>query len=139
MVDITRPSTWTRFEPKRCSGCEGHCCKLHVDATLDDLRRMGCVADTEAMTSPKKIAKKLRDQKIIQSYNPNARTFRLAQRENLECVFLNSETKLCTIYERRPNVCRDFPDVGPRPGWCPASKKTSGTPQSDPVTAGAGR
>lgn len=28
------------------------------------------------------------------------------------CRFLNLETRGCTIYEGRPNICREFPGVG---------------------------
>jgi Fe-S-cluster containining protein len=32
----------------------------------------------------------------------------LEQHGNGACVALDSATRLCTIYERRPQVCRDF-------------------------------
>jgi uncharacterized protein len=30
------------------------------------------------------------------------------QRGDGSCIALDPETQLCTIYERRPQVCRDF-------------------------------
>ncbi|MFO6335145.1 YkgJ family cysteine cluster protein, partial [Pseudomonas aeruginosa] len=31
---------------------------------------------------------------------------------------LDRKTRLCTIYARRPDTCRNHPRIGPRPGYC---------------------
>ena len=123
MVDIDRPSTWTKFKPSLCSGCHGNCCKLHVDAKVPDLVRMGLLSDDEALWSAKKIARKLESQKLIQGYRASTMKFTIAQRPNQDCIFLDESSRLCTIYDIRPDVCRNFPEVGPRPGWCPSERK----------------
>ena len=33
----------------------------------------------------------------------------IREKENFDCIFLNDETKRCTIYPVRPEQCRDFP------------------------------
>jgi uncharacterized protein len=41
------------------------------------------------------------------------------QRHGRDCIYLGADRR-CTVYEKRPEVCRQFPRIGPRPGWCPA-------------------
>jgi len=94
-----------------------------VDARVPDLVRLGLLTEDEALWSAKKIARKLEGMKMIQSYRASTMKFTLAQRINHDCVFLDETTRLCTVYENRPDVCRKFPEVGPRPGWCPESRK----------------
>ncbi|MEK6624736.1 MAG: YkgJ family cysteine cluster protein, partial [Bdellovibrionota bacterium] len=36
--------------------------------------------------------------------------------------YLNEERR-CSIYERRPETCRNHPKIGPRPNFCPYQKK----------------
>ncbi|MFX8585764.1 YkgJ family cysteine cluster protein, partial [Acinetobacter baumannii] len=63
------------------------------------------------------------------------RTFRAAtgfylleQKTNGDCRFLG-EDRRCTVYEARPDTCRDFPlRVGPRIGFCPYRKTGTPTP-----------
>ena len=38
----------------------------------------------------------------------------LKRKENGSCIFLNDETKLCTIYDNRPQICRDFNPSHPK-------------------------
>ncbi len=123
MVDIDRPSTWTKFKPSLCEGCHGNCCKLHVEARVSDLVRMGLLTEDEALWSARKIARKLESKKMIQSYRASTMKFTLSQRVNNDCIFLDETSRLCSIYENRPDVCRQFPAVGPKPGWCPEGRK----------------
>ncbi|MEI6398326.1 MAG: YkgJ family cysteine cluster protein [Pseudomonadota bacterium] len=134
MVDIDRPSTWTKFEPSLCGGCHGNCCKLHVEAKVPDLVRMGLLSEGEALWSAKKIARKLESGKIIQSFTASTMKFTIAQRVNRDCIFLDERTRLCTIYDVRPDVCRNFPEVGPRPGWCPETRKGKSPAGCGPVS-----
>ena len=46
--------------------------------------------------------------------------FMLVQRVNDDYLFLHPQTRRCTVYEKRPDVCRQFPQtMGIRPGYCP--------------------
>lgn len=120
MADLDRPSTWVRFKPSMCNSCQSFCCRLPVDATIPDLIRMGVLSEDDAEESPRKIAKKLKD--IIVSFRASRMIFTLAQKANGDCLYLN-EQRQCSIYHNRPNVCRQFPQVGPRPDFCPYKKR----------------
>ncbi len=90
-----------------------------VRATLTDMKRMGLVDPLEAAGSLKRIARELKQAGIIEHYDPSQSLFTLAREANLDCVFLDAQTRRCTIYDVRPAVCRDYPQVGPKPGHCP--------------------
>lgn len=95
---------------------------MPVEITLSDLVRMGLADADPAMESPKKIAKRLQKERIIKSYRASSGLFMLMQKSNDDCLFMGDD-RLCTIYERRPEVCRAFPSIGPRPGFCPREDK----------------
>ncbi len=92
---------------------------MPVEVVLDDLIRLGLVSGDEAAGSVRKIAKSLIKEKIVVSYRQSSGLFMLSQKANRDCYFLDSKTRLCTVYEKRPDVCRKFPSIGPRPGYCP--------------------
>ncbi|MEK6773764.1 MAG: YkgJ family cysteine cluster protein [Bdellovibrionota bacterium] len=117
--DVDRPSTWKFYESGMCKGCWGGCCTMPVEVMLDDLVRLGLVSRDEAEGSIRKIAKRLIKEKIVVSYRQSTGLFMLSQKANRDCHFLDSKTRLCTVYEKRPGVCRKFPSIGPRPGYCP--------------------
>ena len=71
------------FLPDECQGCGG-CCYLVVE-----LEEGEQVPD---------------DRTTI--HEDGARV--LQQRDDYACVYLDPESRLCTIYEQRPQVCRDF-------------------------------
>lgn len=89
---------------------------------MADLVRLGLCTEDEAHGSLKKLFKRLRAEKWVSSYRAGTDLFILQQKANDDCPFLNSRTRLCTVYERRPDVCRKFPLIGPRPGFCPARR-----------------
>jgi Fe-S-cluster containining protein len=122
-VDTQRPSTWLKFQgPRMCDGCWAGCCTLPVEVSAADLIRLELIEEEEAAVSLKQVAKKLMKQKIVQGFSPRTQIFVLEQRYGRDCVFLGKD-RLCTVYEKRPEVCRKFPKIGPRPGFCPSLKK----------------
>lgn len=96
-----------------------------LEVTSEDLVRIGLCTEDEVRTSPKKVFKRLRKDKIVMSYRDGTGLFMMQQRANGDCQFLHPTTRLCTIYERRPGVCRKFPSIGPRPQFCPARPRCS--------------
>jgi Fe-S-cluster containining protein len=47
-------------------------------------------------------------------------------RPNGDCLFLDATTRLCSVYAKRPQLCRDFPmKKGNRHGYCPSIRKGS--------------
>lgn len=100
---------------------------MPVEVRGSDLVRLGVCSQDELEISAKKLAKRLQKEKIVSSFRQNegagTEVFMLAARPNGDCVFLHEKTRLCTKYEVRPQVCRDFPRIGPKPGFCPKKKK----------------
>lgn len=93
---------------------------MPVEVRLKDLIRLGLTTEDEAENSIKKLAKRLKKEGVISSYREGTDFFMLTQKANEDCYFLDSKTRRCTVYENRPDTCRDFPaKVGPRVGWCP--------------------
>ncbi|MGK5087170.1 YkgJ family cysteine cluster protein [Bdellovibrionota bacterium FG-2] len=122
--DAQRPSTWVKHRRPLCDGCLSGCCTLPVEASASDLIRLGWILEEEAAESLKAVSKKLLKQRLIQAYSQKSQLFVLAQKANDDCIHLD-KNRLCTVYEKRPEVCRKFPSIGPRPGFCPARKKPS--------------
>ncbi len=122
-TDKDRPSTWLKYRDGLCRGCFGSCCTMPVEVIASDLLRLGLVSEDEILGSKKKLSKRLMKEKIISSYREATGAFMLSARPNGDCYYLDATTRLCTVYEKRPGVCRKFPEIGPRPGFCPSKKK----------------
>jgi Fe-S-cluster containining protein len=122
-IDAQRPSTWVKYKAGLCNGCVAGCCTLPVEVSAADLIRLELITEEEASESLKKVAKKLLKEKWIQAFNARSGIFILDQRYGEDCVFLGRKDRLCTVYEKRPEVCRQFPKIGPRPGYCPGRRK----------------
>ncbi|MGB1249394.1 MAG: YkgJ family cysteine cluster protein [Candidatus Promineifilaceae bacterium] len=123
-VDVNEPDTWVKYRKGLCRDCTGACCSLPVEAKLSDLVRMELVDPFEAeVTEPKKIAKRLLKSGAIQHFSAKSKKYTLAQRANNDCFYLDQSTRRCTIYAKRPNVCREHPRVGPRAGFCAYQQK----------------
>jgi Fe-S-cluster containining protein len=96
---------------------------MPVEVRLSDLIRLGLVGEDEAAGSMRKLAKRLIKEGSVSSYRQGTDLFMLTQKANRDCLFLDEKTRLCKVYEKRPDVCRQFPAIGPRPGYCPGSRK----------------
>lgn len=97
---------------------------MPVEVKASDLVRLGVTGVDELQNSIKKTAKRLKKDGIISSYREGTEFFMLTQRPNGDCLFLDERTRLCKVYEKRPETCRNFPvKVGPKLGFCPAEQK----------------
>jgi Fe-S-cluster containining protein len=105
-----------------CDGCWSGCCTLPVEVSAADLIRLGLVTEFEAAGGLKAVAKRLLKEKVIQAFQARSQLFILEQRNGRDCIYLD-KNRLCTVYEKRPEVCRQFPKIGPRPGFCPQLDK----------------
>jgi Fe-S-cluster containining protein len=123
VIDAQRPSTWLAYRKGLCEGCWSGCCTLPVEVNANDLIRLELITEEEAAISLKQVAKKLMKQKVIQAYQQKSQLFVLEQRNGRDCIYLDKDRR-CTVYEKRPEVCRKFPKIGPRPGFCPARRKS---------------
>ncbi|MEO5970919.1 MAG: YkgJ family cysteine cluster protein [Bdellovibrionia bacterium] len=121
-VQIQQPETWLKFRKGMCDGCWSGCCTLPVEVSVPDLIRLELITEDEAAVSLKKVAKKLSKQKVIQAFQAKSQLFVLAQKGGRDCLYLDHNRR-CTVYEKRPAVCRSFPKIGPRPGFCPKQEK----------------
>ena len=132
--DITRTATWTKYHKSLCAGCQGWCCRLPVEVLVADLVGMAVIDAFEAEEEPRLLARKLKKAGIIAHFNFKNAFFTLAQRANDDCLYLDEDSRRCTIYERRPQTCRNHPIIGPRPGYCafrgqepsPATRRVAG-------------
>ena len=95
---------------------------MPVEVHAEDLVRLELTDQDEVERSPKKLAKRLMKEGVIISFRESTGLFTLSSRPNGDCLYLHEKTRLCTKYEKRPGVCRKFPEVGPRPGFCPCQR-----------------
>lgn len=125
-VDVDDPNTWVKYRKGLCRTCTATCCSLPVEAKLSDLVRMELVDSFEAeVTPPKRIAKRLIKSGAVRHFNLKEKKYTLAQRANNDCLYLDQTTRRCTIYDKRPDVCRNHPRIGPRAGFCAYKQKKS--------------
>ena len=95
---------------------------MPVEVYKVDLIRLGLTDEFEYDLSPKKLAKRLIKEKIIRSFNGKLGVFTLEQNAFSECIFLD-QNKNCSVYDKRPETCRNHPTIGPRSGFCAYLKK----------------
>jgi hypothetical protein len=117
--DLDRTGTWLKYRTGLCDSCQATCCTMPVEVKLADLVRMGVVDAFEAEHEPpKNIAKRLSKARIVGQFNHKHGIFTLARRANGDCLYLDTDSRRCSIYGVRPNTCRNHPTIGPRPGFC---------------------
>lgn len=121
--DIDDISTWTRYEPWFCETCRGNCCRMPVEVTLKDLVRMGALTETEAKWPIEELEGRLRQDGIIEHRYVKERIFILAHIANGDCIYQDPVRRTCRIYAKRPDTCREYPNVGLRPGFCAYERK----------------
>ncbi len=110
--------TWVKFRQKMCDDCRATCCSLPVEVKTSDLVRMGLINEFDLQENPKVIFKRLHKEKIVQHFHAKSQTLTLAQMSNGDCIYLDQSMRRCTIYDLRPDTCRQHPIKGPRPGYC---------------------
>jgi Fe-S-cluster containining protein len=123
-ADTQKPSTWRAYKDGLCEGCWAGCCTLPLEVSAYDLIRLELITEDEAASSLKKVAKRLIKEGKVRSFFSTTGVFMIEQRAGRDCIFLGEKDRRCTVYSKRPEVCRTFPKIGPRPGFCPASKNT---------------
>ncbi|MBM5571283.1 MULTISPECIES: YkgJ family cysteine cluster protein [Deefgea] len=117
-TELHDPDTWVKYTKGKCDDCYSSCCTMPVEVKIGDLIRMGVVDEFERDEPAKNIAKRLMKARIIEHFNFKHEIYTLARRGTRDCIYLDEKTRLCTIYETRPNTCRNHPTIGPKPGFC---------------------
>jgi len=92
-----------------CTKCPAYCCSYdEIELKEMDIRRLAKHLDLDRDVFMKRYTKRGDDLTILRHHRD--KLFGSA------CVFLDSKTRQCTVYEARPNVCRTYPDR-PRCGY----------------------
>jgi Fe-S-cluster containining protein len=121
-ADLENVSTWVKYSARLCKTCVANCCRLPVETRLPDLVRIGVVDEFELDENAKQIAKRLKKEGVVEHFYQKKRLFTLTRMANGDCLFLDSISRKCTIYQKRPETCRNHPHIGPRAGFCAFSK-----------------
>ncbi|HYX28500.1 MAG TPA: YkgJ family cysteine cluster protein [Pyrinomonadaceae bacterium] len=86
-----------------CTKCPAYCCSIYerVQVTKRDIKRLGKYFRVDYETAKKRYTTKWQGEQILKrKADP---IFGEA------CKFLDPVARRCTIYEGRPEVCREFP------------------------------
>ena len=86
-----------------CDKCVAYCCSIYdrVQVTPRDIRRLAAHFGVLPEIAAQRFTKRWGKERILRR-----RTDKLFGQA---CMFLNQETRKCTIYDARPLVCREFP------------------------------
>lgn len=122
-IDIDNTATWHKFSQKLCKTCDAGCCGLPVEVRVSDLIRLGAVPEFDRQEEPKHLARRLKKGGIIEHFNHKNSLFTLSRMANGDCLYLEPEVRRCTVYDLRPDTCRNHPQIGPRPGFCPYTRR----------------
>ena len=87
-----------------CDKCVAYCCSIYerVQITNKDIRRLAAHFSLTPEAATARFTKLNGKERILRR-----RADRLFGQA---CMFLNQDTRKCTIYNARPDVCREFPD-----------------------------
>jgi len=124
-ADVENTTTWAKYSKKLCNYCSAVCCSLAVEVKAQDLIRLELMDEFELEDNPKKIAKRMIKQGVIEHYHSKTGTFTLSRMANGDCFYLDQKSRRCTVYHSRPDTCRNHPQIGPRAGYCAFQPKDS--------------
>ena len=88
-----------------CDKCVAYCCSIYdrVQVTPRDIRRLAAHFKVLPEVATERFTKLWGKERILRR-----RADRLFGQA---CMFLNQETRKCTVYHARPGTCRDFPNT----------------------------
>ena len=125
-AELDRLETWQKYSAHMCGGCVSSCCTLPVEVKVKDLIRIGLVDEFELGDPAKNIAKRLQKEGIVERFNSKSEIFTLQRMSNNDCLFLDRKTRFCTIYDKRPDTCRNHPKNRAAPRVLRVQAKGSG-------------
>ena len=92
-----------------CSKCPAYCCSYErIIVGKRDLNRLAKHFGIDVETARRRFTKITADEQVLRH-----------QKDKIYgsvCMFLDTKTRGCTIYEARPGVCHEYPDR-PRCGY----------------------
>jgi|ERR1043166_267299 Fe-S-cluster containining protein len=98
-----KPSTGNKALKYDCDKCIAYCCSIYdrVQVTPRDVRRLAAYFSVSPEVATERYTKVFNKERILR--RKADRLFGQA------CMFLDQNTRKCTIYNGRPLVCREFP------------------------------
>lgn len=87
-----------------CLKCTAYCCSYtHIPTNKTDIKRLAKHFGVDEEKARRRYTKK--------GDSENPRVLRHTDDEHYvtSCMFLDKETRNCTIYDARPKICREFP------------------------------
>ncbi len=130
MVNKDKPVSWKPYKASLCMECYATCCTMPLEVQLMDIVNLELV-DQDWETEPtrqqlRKIVKNLQKKGVVKSYRESTGLFLIETRPNGDCIFLNKDDRKCSVYQKRPQVCKKFPEnIGLRKGFCPYIRNPS--------------
>ncbi len=87
-----------------CTKCPAFCCAVYerVTVTKRDINRLAKHFGVAVESATRRYTKKNGDERVLRR-KPDPLL-------DESCVFLDRETRGCSIYHARPTVCREYPD-----------------------------
>jgi len=87
-----------------CSKCPAYCCSIYerVQVTKRDLNRLAKYFGVDLDTAQRRFTTSWQGERILRRTSDPI--------FGKSCKFLHPETRRCTIYDGRPQVCREFPE-----------------------------
>jgi Fe-S-cluster containining protein len=97
------PATGRKTRKYDCDNCIAYCCSIYdrVQVTPRDIRRLAAHFRVLPEIATQRFTKLFGKERILR--RKADRLFGQA------CMFLNQDTRKCTIYDARPGTCREFP------------------------------
>lgn len=85
-----------------CAKCPAYCCSYDaIGVTRRDVKRLARHFDIEVETAERRFTKMHDDVRVLRH-----------QKDAIYgsvCMFLDTKARRCTIYDARPQVCREYP------------------------------
>ena len=92
-----------------CLKCPAYCCTYeNIGVDKRDVKRLARHFDVDVETAQRRFTKMRGGDRVLRH-----------QKDPLfgtACIFLNTDTRRCTIYDARPHVCHTYPEE-PRCGY----------------------
>lgn len=114
---------WLPYKKELCESCVGTCCYMPVEIITEDLLRMQIFNTFHLELSINEQIKEALKNSAIKRYTPSSQKFTLVQKPDGSCFYLDKKGR-CSIYDLRPNTCRNHPRIGPKPNFCAYIKKS---------------
>src|SRR6185436_51054 len=99
----TAPGNGVKIVKYDCDKCVAYCCSIYdrVQVTPRDVRRLAAHFGITPEAATARYTKLWDKERILRR--------RADKLFGQACMFLNQETRKCTIYHARPGTCREFP------------------------------